>query len=123
MISAARPGARRETETYPAQIKTVRGYFKRILIEKSFAIQQAGRFELWLFPEQVSDADMVLMHVIFPRRLKREMEYPGQIKVKCNSGKSRVTGLREITKRAEKSCRIIENREAAAYFIEGAASA
>ena len=79
-ISAARPGARRETlETYSnrlKQLEDISNGFKGV--EKSFAIQ-AGR-EM-VVPEQVSDADMVLMARDISKKIEAEMEYPGQIKV------------------------------------------
>ena len=72
-ISAARPGARRETlETYSNRFKGV---------EKSFAIQAGREIRVMVVPEQVSDADMVLMARDISKKIEAEMEYPGQIKV------------------------------------------
>ena len=82
-ISAARPGARRETlETYSNRLKQVEDIsngFKGV--EKSFAIQAGREIRVMVVPEQVSDADMVLMARDISKKIEAEMEYPGQIKV------------------------------------------
>ena len=82
-ISAARPGARRETlETYSnrlKQLEDISNGFKGV--EKSFAIQAGREILVMVVPEQVSDADMVLMARDISKKIEAEMEYPGQIKV------------------------------------------
>ena len=82
-ISAARPGARRETlETYTTRLKKleeITNNFKGV--EKSFAIQAGREVRVMVVPEQVSDADMVLMARDISKQIEAEMEYPGQIKV------------------------------------------
>jgi ribonuclease Y len=82
-ISAARPGARRETlETYSnrlKQLEDISNGFKGV--DKSFAIQAGREIRVMVIPEQVSDADMVLMARDISKRIESEMEYPGQIKV------------------------------------------
>ena len=82
-ISAARPGARRETlETYSnrlKQLEDISSGFKGV--EKSFAIQAGREIRVMVVPEQVSDADMVLMARDISKKIEAEMEYPGQIKV------------------------------------------
>ena len=82
-ISAARPGARRETlETYSnrlKQLEDISNGFKGV--EKSFAIQAGREIRDMVVPEQVSDADMVLMARDISKKIEAEMEYPGQIKV------------------------------------------
>ena len=82
-ISAARPGARRETlETYTSRLKKleeITNNFKGV--EKSFAIQAGREVRIMVVPEQVSDADMVLMARDISKQIEAEMEYPGQIKV------------------------------------------
>ncbi len=82
-ISAARPGARRETiETYSnrlKQLEDIANEFKGI--EKSFAIQAGREIRVMVVPEQVSDADMVLLAHDISKRIESELEYPGQIKV------------------------------------------
>ena len=82
-ISAARPGARRETlETYSnrlKQLEDISNGFKGV--EKSFAIQAGREIRVMVVPEQVSDADMVLMARDISKKIEAEMEYPGQMKV------------------------------------------
>ncbi len=82
-ISAARPGARRETlETYSnrlRQLEDISNGFKGV--DKSFAIQAGREIRVMVVPEQVSDADMVLMARDISKKIESEMEYPGQIKV------------------------------------------
>ena len=82
-ISAARPGARRETlETYTnrlKQLEDITNQFKGV--EKSFAIQAGREIRVMVVPEQVSDADMVLLARDIAKQIEFELEYPGQIKV------------------------------------------
>ena len=82
-ISAARPGARRETlETYTnrlKQLEDITNSFKGV--EKSFAIQAGREIRVMVVPEVVSDSDMVLMARDISKQIETQMEYPGQIKV------------------------------------------
>ena len=82
-ISAARPGARRETlETYTNRLKEledITNTFKGV--EKSFAIQAGREIRVMVIPEQVSDADMVLLARDIAKQVEAELEYPGQVKV------------------------------------------
>ena len=82
-ISAARPGARRETlETYTnrlKQLEDITNSFKGV--EKSFAIQAGREVRVMVVPEQISDADMVLLARNISKQIEAELEYPGQIKV------------------------------------------
>ena len=82
-ISAARPGARRETlETYTSrltQLEDIANNFKGV--DKSFAIQAGREIRVMVVPEQVSDADMILMARDISKAIEAELEYPGQIKV------------------------------------------
>ena len=82
-ISAARPGARRETlETYTnrlKQLEDITNSFKGV--EKSFAIQAGREVRVMVVPEQISDDDMVLLAREVSKRIEDELEYPGQIKV------------------------------------------
>lgn len=82
-ISAARPGARRETlETYSnrlKQLEDITNSFKGV--DKSFAIQAGREIRIMVVPEQVSDADMVLLARDISKQIESELEYPGQIKV------------------------------------------
>ena len=82
-ISAARPGARRETlETYTnrlTQLEEITNSYKGV--EKSYAVQAGREVRIMVIPEQVSDADMALMARDISKQIEDEMEYPGQIKV------------------------------------------
>ena len=82
-ISAARPGARRETlETYTTRLKALEDIangFKGV--EKTFAIQAGREIRVMVVPEQVNDADMVLLARDISKQIEAELEYPGQIKV------------------------------------------
>ena len=82
-ISAARPGARRETlETYTnrlKQLEDITNSFKGV--EKSFAIQAGREVRIMVIPDQVSDDDMVLLARNISKQIESELEYPGQIKV------------------------------------------
>lgn len=82
-ISAARPGARKETlETYTnrlKQLEDITNSFKGV--DKSFAIQAGREIRVLVVPEQVSDDDMVLIARDITKRIESELNYPGQIKV------------------------------------------
>ncbi|WP_330588169.1 ribonuclease Y [Anaerosporobacter faecicola] len=82
-ISAARPGARRETlETYTnrlKQLEDITNSFKGV--DKSFAIQAGREVRVMVVPETISDADMVLLARDLSKQIESELEYPGQIKV------------------------------------------
>ena len=82
-ISAARPGARRETlETYTNRLKKledITNSFKGV--EKSYAIQAGREIRIAVIPDQVSDAEMVLLARDIAKQIEAELEYPGQIKV------------------------------------------
>ena len=82
-ISAARPGARRETiETYTnrlKQLEDITNSFKGV--DKSFAIQAGREIRVMVVPEHVSDSDMVLLARDISKQIEAELEYPGQIKV------------------------------------------
>jgi ribonuclease Y len=82
-ISAARPGARRETlETYTnrlKQLEDITNGFKGV--DKSFAIQAGREIRVMVVPEQVNDADMILLARDLSKQIESELEYPGQIKI------------------------------------------
>ncbi len=82
-ISAARPGARRETlDTYTnrlKQLEDITNGFKGV--DKSFAIQAGREVRVMVVPEQVSDAEMELLARDIAKKIESELEYPGQIKV------------------------------------------
>ena len=100
-ISAARPGARRETlETYTnrlKQLEDITNTFKGV--DKSFAIQAGREIRVMVVPEQVSDADMVLLARDISKQIEAELEYPGQIKVNVIR-ESRVTDYAKWEKRS-----------------------
>ena len=82
-ISAARPGARRETlETYSNRLKQLEDITNGLKgVDKSFAIQAGREIRVMVVPDQVSDADMVLLARDISKQIEAELEYPGQIKV------------------------------------------
>ena len=82
-ISAARPGARRETlETYIKRLQKleeIADNFKGV--EKSFAIQAGRELRIVVVPEEIGDDDLTMLAHDIARRIENELEYPGQIKV------------------------------------------
>ena len=82
-ISAARPGARRETlETYTnrlKQLEDITNSFKGV--DKSFAVQAGREVRIMVIPEQISDDDMVLLARDISKKIEDSLDYPGQIKV------------------------------------------
>ncbi|WP_302625114.1 ribonuclease Y [uncultured Eubacterium sp.] len=82
-ISAARPGARRETlETYTNRLKQLEDITNSYEgVDKSFAIQAGREVRVMVIPEKISDADMVIMARNISKQIEDELEYPGQIKV------------------------------------------
>jgi len=82
-ISAARPGARRETlETYTTRLKQleeIANSFKGV--SNSYAIQAGREVRVMVVPEQINDTDMILLARDMSKKIESEMEYPGQIKV------------------------------------------
>jgi len=82
-ISAARPGARRENlETYTNRLKELENIANSHKgVDKSFAIHAGREIRIMVIPEQVNDADMVIMARDISRQIEAELEYPGQIKV------------------------------------------
>ena len=82
-ISAARPGARRETlETYTNRLKQLEDITNSYKgVEKSFAIQAGREVRVMVVPEVISDSDMVLLARDISKQIENQMEYPGQIEV------------------------------------------
>ena len=82
-ISAARPGARRETlETYTNRLKRLEDIangFKGV--DKSFAIQAGREVRVMVTPDQINDDEMVLLARDLSKQIEAELQYPGQIKV------------------------------------------
>ena len=82
-ISAARPGARRETlESYTTRLKQLEDIANSYKgVDKTFAIQAGREIRVMVVPEQVSDSDMVILARDISKQIEAELEYPGQIKV------------------------------------------
>ena len=82
-ISAARPGARRETlETYTTRLKELEDISNSFDgVDKTFAIQAGREIRVMVVPEQVSDADMILLARDISKQIESSLNYPGQIKV------------------------------------------
>jgi ribonuclease Y len=82
-ISAARPGARRETlETYTTRLKQLEDLTNNFKgVDKTFAIQAGREVRVMVVPEQVTDADMILLARDISKKIEEEMNYPGQVKV------------------------------------------
>ena len=82
-ISAARPGARRETlETYTnrlKQLEDITNSFKGV--DKSCAIQAGREVRIMVVPEQINDDGMILLARDISKKIEEALEYPGQIKV------------------------------------------
>lgn len=93
-ISAARPGARRETlDTYTnriQQLEEITNDFEGV--DKSFAIQAGREVRVMVVPDKVNDDEMVLLARDIRKRIEEEMQYPGQIKVNVIR-ESRVTDV------------------------------
>ncbi|MBR1635292.1 MAG: ribonuclease Y [Lachnospiraceae bacterium] len=82
-ISAARPGARRETlDTYTnriQQLEEITNDFDGV--DKSFAVQAGREVRVMVVPDKINDDQMVLLARDISKRIQEEMKYPGQIKV------------------------------------------
>jgi len=82
-ISAARPGARRETlESYLKRLEaleTIATSFPGV--EKSYAIQAGREIRIIVQPEKVDDSSAVLLARDVANRIERDMEFPGQVQV------------------------------------------
>ena len=82
-VSGSRPGARREAfETYVkrlTQLETLASEFKGV--EKVFAIQAGREVRVVVTPESVDDAAAVRLTDEIARKIERELQYPGQIRV------------------------------------------
>ena len=93
-ISAARPGARRESlEAYTQRLKQLEEITNSFAgVDKSFAIQAGREVRIMVVPEKVTDDDMVILAHEISKKIEEEMQYPGQIKVNLIR-ESRVSGI------------------------------
>jgi len=82
-ISAARPGARRETlENYIKRLQKLEEIANSFEgVDKSFAIQAGREIRIIVKPEDVDDTGTILMAKEIVKRIEKELDYPGQIKV------------------------------------------
>jgi ribonucrease Y len=82
-ISAARPGARRETlESYLKRLEGLESIATSFPgVEKSYAIQAGREIRIIVEPDKVDDASAVLLARDIATRIERDMEYPGQVQV------------------------------------------
>jgi ribonuclease Y len=82
-ISAARPGARRESlESYLKRLETLEAIATSFPgVEKSYAIQAGREIRIIVEPEKVNDASAVLLARDVANRIEQDMEYPGQVQV------------------------------------------
>ena len=82
-LSAARPGARRETlETYIKRLQKLEEIANTTAgVDKSFAIQAGREIRVIAKPEEMNDEDIVFLAREISKKIESELEYPGQIKV------------------------------------------
>ena len=82
-ISAARPGARRESiENYIRRLEKLEEIASSFQgVEKSFAIQSGREVRIMVKPEDITDEGTTVLAREIAKRIENELEYPGQIKV------------------------------------------
>ena len=82
-ISAARPGARRETlEAYIKRLEKLEEIANSYEgVDKSFAIQAGREIRIMVKPEKINDEEIHLLARDITKKIEDELEYPGQIKV------------------------------------------
>lgn len=82
-VSAARPGARRESlDNYVKRLEAleeIANSFKGV--EKSYAIQAGREVRIIVKPEDVDEVGTVLMARDIVKKIEKDLDYPGQIKV------------------------------------------
>ena len=82
-LSAARPGARRETlDTYIKRLESLENIANSYEgVEKSFAIQAGREVRVVVIPEKINDDGMFLLARDISKKIEADLDYPGQIKV------------------------------------------
>ena len=82
-ISAARPGARRETlEAYIKRLEKLEEIANSYDgVDKSYAIQAGREIRIMVKPEKINDEEIHLLARDITKKIEDELEYPGQIKV------------------------------------------
>jgi len=82
-LSAARPGARRETlETYIKRLEKLEGISESFEgVEKSFAIQAGREVRVMVYPDKIDDAESFRLAREISKKIEAELDYPGHIKV------------------------------------------
>lgn len=92
-VSAARPGARRETlESYLKRLTRLEEISESFDgVEKCYAVQAGREIRIMVKPEQVDDASAILLARDVAKKIEAEMEYPGQIKVVIIAKRAQLT--------------------------------
>jgi ribonuclease Y len=82
-VSAARPGARRETlETYIKRLEKLEEIADSFDgVDKAYAIQAGREIRIMVKPDRIDDTTSVKLARDIVKRIEQELEYPGQIKV------------------------------------------
>ncbi|MBR0374430.1 MAG: ribonuclease Y [Mogibacterium sp.] len=82
-LSAARPGARRETlESYIKRLENLENIANTTKgVDKSYAIQAGREIRVAVKPNQVSDDEIPMLARDIAKKIEAELEYPGNIKV------------------------------------------
>ena len=82
-VSAARPGARRETlETYIKRLQKLESIADAVEgVEKAYAIQAGREIRIMVRPDKIDDLNSIRVAHEIVQKIENELEYPGQIKV------------------------------------------
>ncbi|MGN0286781.1 MAG: ribonuclease Y [Atopobiaceae bacterium] len=82
-VSAARPGARRESaETYIKRLEKLEEIANAHEgVERTYAMQAGRELHVMVEPEKISDAEATVLAHDIAKQIEDEMEYPGQVRV------------------------------------------